>query len=441
MNNVLRLHGRKCTPFLTRRQTSILRRYSSVVHQKRHCSFHSSAREYFVTTHPGAEEVLAKEVREILSNLDTTSVEVGKAGVRFQGDDKDAYDVSLWSRSAIRVLGLVKEVDLDPSMPAGDTLYEAFGDALDWGSWLDSENKSFSIDSRIWGNSNFTNGQLLNTRGRDAICDAVRNARGYKPLPPPKGRVADVPLFATSFSDTLSIYLDYSGRSLHKRGFASTKVHKASLNECVAATCLKLAGFPDMLQQGPVTIIDPMCGSGTFLTEAAMIAGNIAPGLYRRYWPFYSWPTFDRQVWDERVMEAKQARAKERPQVQLYGNDIHQGALELAAENIRGAGVQSLIKLSCSDVHDFRISDTPVSLVITNPPWGQRLENDIEDAWSKLGIFLKNQAETPYDAFILSGSTEYTQYLKLRAEKKHPLSVGGTNCRLLKYAIHKKRTT
>jgi len=183
-----------------------------------------------------------------------------------------------------------------------------------------------------------------------------------------------------------------------------------------------------------------MCGSGTFLTEAAMIAGNIAPGLYRRYWPFYSWPTFDRSIWDDLTVEAKHSRAKEKPNVQFYGNDIHPGALELAAENIRGAGVQSLIKLSCSDVDDFRIPDTPLDLVITNPPWGQRLEDDVEQVWGKLGVFLKDQAVGPYDAFILSGSTEYTQYLKLRAEKKHPLSVGGTNCRLLKYNIHKKRT-
>lgn len=404
----------------------------------------SSNRDYFVTTHPGAESVLASELTEILGSGD--SVQIGKAGVHFQGDDVDAYDVSLWSRSAIRVLGSIKEVDLDPSIAAGDTLYEAFKSALDWGSWLDSEGKSFSIDSRIWGNSNFTNGQLLNTRARDAICDAVRNARGYKPLPPPKGRVADVPIFATAFSDTLSIYLDYSGRSLHKRGFASTKVHKASLNECVAATCLRLAGFHEMLNQaeGPITVVDPMCGSGTFLTEAAMIAGNIAPGLYRRFWPFYCWPTFDRKTWDDRVQLAKDSRAKQKPNIQLWGNDIHSGALELAEENIRGAGVQSLVQLSCSDIDNFRIPKKP-NLVITNPPWGQRLmggidDTDLGEVWGKLGLFLKDQALEPYDAFILSGSTECTQYLKLRAEKKHPLSVGGTNCRLLKYAIHKKRT-
>lgn len=404
-------------------------------------ALNSKIQDYFVTTHPGAESVLAKELSEIVGT--TTSIEVGKAGVRFQGNDADAYTVSLWSRSAIRVLGLIQEIDLDPTIPAGDSIYEAFANAaLDWGLWLGNKDASFSIDSRIWGNSNFTNSQLLNTRARDAICDAVRNARGYKPMPPPKGRVADVPIFATSFSDRLSIYLDYSGRSLHKRGFASTKVHKASLNECVAATCLHLAGFPDMLKQGHVTVVDPMCGGGTFLTEAAMMAGNIAPGLYRRYWPFFSWPTFDKKMWDEKVLHAKDSRVKEKPQVQFFGNDIHAGALELAAENIRGAGVQSLVKLSCSDVRDFRIPNTPVSLVITNPPWGQRLMDDIdlEDVWSSLGMFLKDQAVEPYDAYILSGSTEWTKYLKLRADKKHPLSIGGTDCRLLQYSILKKRT-
>jgi 23S rRNA G2445 N2-methylase RlmL len=227
--------------------------------------------------------------QEILGIEGASDVHPGKSGVHFKGNESTVYDVNLWVRTGIRVLELLSQITLDPDEEAGDTLYEAFRGVVEWPEWLHSENMSFSVDSRIWGNSNFTNSQLLNVRAKDAICDSIREKNGFKPSPPLRGRVSDVPIFATAFSDVLSIYLDYSGRSLHKRGFASKKMHKASLNECAAAACLQLAGFPELLKNSggeTVTLADPMCGGGTILSEAAMIAGNIAPGLYRTFWPF-----------------------------------------------------------------------------------------------------------------------------------------------------------
>lgn len=402
--------------------------------------------QYFVTCHPGAEHVLSRELVKILEEPYASSVSVGKSGVHFEGDMKCAFDVNLWARSAIRVLHLISRTELDSSLDAGTTLYTAFRNALDWPAWLDTEQKSFTIDSRIWGNSNFSNSQLLNTRGMNAICDAVRSAEGFRPMPPQKGRIPDLPLFATCFNDTLSIYLDYSGPSLHKRGFASSKKHKASLNECVAATSLYLSGFVDRLNTNtggePLILADPMCGSGTILTEAAMMAGNIAPGLYRRFWPFFTWPIFDKELWDDRFHHARSMRAKEKPNVQLWGNDIHQGALDLAAENLKAAGVSSLARLRHGDVASWKIGDRKPDLFVTNPPWGQRLmsdDEDLEETWKKLGTFLKEHGEGS-EAFIISGSKHATQFLRMRADKRFPLTVGGADCRLLKYSIHERDT-
>lgn len=396
---------------------------------------------YFATCHPGLEEVLSFEV---LNLQGAENVRPGKAGVYFEGNRDVMFSANLWLRTAIRVLELVTEVDLDPRQPAGDTLYEAFRDAIDWPHWLHSPQLSFSIESRIWGNSTFSNSQLLNVRAKDAICDSIRDARGEKPMPPSPGRIADVPLFATAFQDKLSIYLDSSGASLHKRGYAPKK-HRAALNECAAAGCLYLAGFPDLLKQGRVILADPMCGSGTLLIEAALIAGNIAPGLYRRWWPFLSWPGIDRRSWTDTVEKAKQLRAKDKPNVLLLGNDIHDGALDIAMKDVKAAGVTPLVGLRHGNCQDWRLQEAP-SLVITNPPWGQRLGYDsstdsissVSDSWRSLGDFLKREAPGT-DAYVLSGSSKTTQDLRLKASRRIPLKIGGIDCRLLQYSIHAQK--
>jgi putative N6-adenine-specific DNA methylase len=419
-------------------------RASSTRRVRRTSSVRSHA-SFLVTTHPGGEQALEEELREILGEDNgDVDLRVAKGGVHFEGEDSAMHRVNLRSRSGIRVLQRVKQVDLDPSRPAGETLYEAFRDALPWGEWLDRPDKSFSISAHIWNNSNFSNSQLVQKRGRDAICDSVREKRGHRPLPPPKGRVPEVPLSATVVDDVLTLYLDTSGQSLHKRGFKSNKIHRASLNECAAATMLRIAGIHDALkeQREELVVVDPFCGSGTILTEAALAAGNIAPGLYRRYWPFYSWPTFDgsaRASWEAAVEEARADRRPDKPNVRLLGNDIHQGALGLAMENIQNAGVKSLVKLRCGDVGSLALpGDANGALVVTNPPWGVRLDGeqqgDVQGAWKKLGSFLKSQPGAT--AYIMSGNSDCTQYLKLRSERRHPIMVGGVKCKILKYSMY-----
>lgn len=428
----------------------------------RHCSsqrqiFTEDREAYFASCHPGLEEVLFMELKKIGAQ----DIHTGKAGVHFSGDQKIMYDANLWLRTAIRVLKLVHEVKLDANVEAGKSIYNAVKDAVYWPSLLFSDHMSFSIESRIWGNSNFSNSQLLNVRAKDAICDLLREKTGSKPDPPRPGQVANVPIFGTCFQDKLSIYLDCSGSSLHKRGFKSKTIHKASLNEAAAAGCLYLSGWPEMVQRATdremVVLCDPMCGSGTFLTEAALMAGNIAPGLYRKFWPFLSWPNsvIDKNLWKERVQAAKDQRSSQKPKIELWGNDEHEGALSLAMENVRSAGVQSVVRLRRGDCSSWTLPRTP-DVVVTNPPWGKRLEDrggsssgrkddffetgSISGSWSKLGTFLKREAQGS-DAYVLSGSAYLTKDLKLRAEGKHPLVIGGIDTRFLHYRIHKSKIT
>ena len=385
---------------------------------------------------------MQEELAEILPGVETTAK---RGSVEFLGQPGAMHRVNLWSRSGIRVLQKVYERPLDPDAAAGDTIYEAVREALPWGEWLDSPNKSFSIDARIWNNSNFSNSQLVQKRGRDAICDVVRQTAGHRPLPPPKGRVPELPLSITVFEDVLTLYLDTSGQSLHKRGF-KTKMHVAGLNECAAATMLRIAGLQRLLReregQEDLVLVDPFCGSGTILTEAALIAGNIAPGLYRRFWPFLCWPTFDGRAktsWDGANGYAKATRKKEKPNLRLLGNDIHRGALELCMQNVQSAGVAPLVKLNHGDVGGLDLGGVTAPLVVTNPPWGQRLGSDnpedVEAAWRNLGSFLKHQCQGS-DAYALSGDSSVTKHLRLKSSSRSGLTVGNINCKVLHYEIY-----
>lgn len=481
--------GRLC-PLRRLVLTPSIRNLSSI---RRHAA--SARGEYFATCHPGLEEIVANELRS--PAIGAEEVNVGKAGVSFSGDVGVLYRSNLWLRAAIRVLSLLREVELDPDLPAGDSIYDAFREAADWPALI-KRGQCFSVDARIYGNSTFTNSQLLSIRARDAICDTIRDRTGSKPPPPERGRTPDLPLFVTSFQNQLRIYRDASGQSLHRRGYREA-MHAASLNEAAAAGCLYLSGWAEQAQQEGAVLVDPMCGSGTFLIEAALMATNVAPGLYRRWWPFLTWPDMDGASWKDAVDEAKEARHPAPKDLILFGNDRHAGALSLASRDVRAAQVENLVKLHHGDCRTWELPQKP-SLVVCNPPWGMRLMgaanrrekesargesndyerggrrdygsrgsgsgrgggrqswqdrgdsrgyndsrrgyNEAEDevdselagAWDGLGAFLKRQAGGA-DAFILSGSTKATQHLKLRADRRIPVTIGGVDCRLLQYHI------
>ena len=205
-----------------------------------------------------------------------------------------------------------------------------------------------------------------------------------------------------------------------------------------------------------------MCGSGTFLIEAALLATNTAPGLFRQFWPCQQWPDFVPGAWADAEEAARSSRRE--TDVQLWGNDVHAGALGLAARDAEAAGVRDVLRLHHGDAGGWRLPHAP-ALVLTNPPWGQRLlggdadseadwwregvevggqdraggggggdQEELAAVWKDLGSFLKSECGGA-EAYVLSGNPYATRHMRLKAEQRQPVTIGGVDCRLLKYSI------
>lgn len=454
--------------------------------------------KYYATCSPGLEEVLAAELASPL--VGAQEVEVGSAGVSFVGSQATGYQASLWLRTAVRVLVQLAAGPLPAGRGQYDPVYTFIRDAVDWPSILvddslpptqqqqrrqqvssnlqsyrhvrDFERKdgdelhkarfaritnrgyrfrNFAVQSRVWNCTDISNSNFASVRAKDAICDSVRDAcGGHRPDPPAPELMVDVPLFLSLYRDTAVLYRDLSGVSLHKRGYRDV-MHKASLNEGIAAAVLTLAGWNPAISGfgdanknalGPERVLlDPMCGSGTFLIEAALMMTNTAPGLFRRQWPFQTWHDFDQRSWKQCKDAAVSAQLSSIPGVRLLGNDIHEGALSLCKKDAKSAGVLHLLDLSCEDCQDYHPPVIP-SLVVTNPPWGERLADSSSNeekewlyaTWQGLGRFVKAQCSCA-DVYVLSGNADVTRAMHMRADKKWPLTIGGQERKLLHYHV------
>jgi len=256
-------------------------------------------------------------------------------------------------------------------------------------------------------------------------------------------------------------------------------MHRASLNEAAAAGVLWLAGWPEAALGGvgggggssssyPPLLLDPMCGSGTLLIEAGLIARGVPGGANRDWWPFMTWPDANREAWTFAAEEAADIGADCRRRcvasgLRLLGNDVHPGALSLARRDADAAGVGDLVELRHGPCGDLPAPPTPPSLVVVNPPWGRRIggsgagaggaggkgsrnrvprmgegggadEGDAGEAWTQLGQCLRRCC-ADRDAFVLSGSKDLTSRLRLRASGRHPITIGDVSTRLLRYEV------
>lgn len=399
----------------------------------------SLERNYFATCHPGLEQLVASE----LESLGAINVETGSSGVEFQGTPTTALKANLWSRCSVRILEHLSTGTLSKGRNAGDELYDFVRESVDW-EYLLAPGQTFLIDTRLRSCTNLTNSHFVMIRAKDAICDAMRDARGIKPMPPPSGKHPHLPVFISAFKDVVKIYRDMSGASLHRRGYRSA-MHKASLNECAAAGILYLTKFMEQ----PTRLIDPMCGSGTLLIEAALMATNTAPGLGRQSWPFLEWPDardFATKEWKKLTEEAIDSRnpQKVKENYEFFGNEIHPGALSLAVRDSEIAGVDSFINFHHGPCETWKLPSDIVKgrrqMIVSNPPWGGRLGNEGDDepaleSWRELQQFLKGGQCAHAEVFLLSGNPTVTQGLRMKAEQKYPLVIGGVDCRLLKYIV------
>eukprot|EP01025_Chloroclados_australasicus_P064986 TRINITY_DN8782_c0_g3_i1.p1 TRINITY_DN8782_c0_g3~~TRINITY_DN8782_c0_g3_i1.p1 ORF type:complete len:470 (+),score=32.72 TRINITY_DN8782_c0_g3_i1:72-1412(+) len=401
---------------------------------------------YFITCHPGLEQVVAEELRS--AEISAPHVEVGKAGVYFSGDDDClGYRVSFWSRAGIKVLQLLAEGEIDPSKRGADQVYEFCRGEVNWQDYI-PVGTSINWRTNVHECTDIRTPVILQQRLRDAVCDHIRDTRGTRP--PPPEQEADIPLHAVAHRDYLMLYRQLNYGSLHKRGYKS-KIHKASLNESAACGLLYLAGWNKA--NDDAVLMDPMCGSGTIVIEAALMAKRIAPGLLRKgfAWPFVKWVDFQPDRWKHMLQEAVDIQSQNKWKGKAVGVDEYKESVLMAQDVVDNLKLRDCIKIrqgSCGEVKLAR----PPDFVVSNPPWGIRLKledettfdknynqeieesSDLQDSWKQLGNFLKTQCPG-VEAYILSGNKNVTKYLRLQADQRFPVTIGGVNCRLIKYKI------
>lgn len=367
---------------------------------------------YIAKTFKGLEEVLATE----LVTLGANNVEIQRRAVSFTGDKRLLYKANLHLRTAIRILKPIASF----TARTPDEIYEE-ARKLTWTDFMDVNN-TFAIDATVFSDE-IRHSRFASYRMKDAIVDWFRETTGKRP-----SVKVDNPqlLFNLHISgDQCTLSLDSSGESLHKRGYRVNQT-EAPISEVLAAGMLLLAGW-----NGQSDFVDPFCGSGTFLIEAAMIALNIPPGLYRPSFGFEQWSDFDKDLFDELYQDDSAERSFEH---KIYGYDISAKALKIADENIKSAGVSKYITLERCDVTELT-SPSGNCLVVTNPPYGERLRpEELEPIYGALGSTLKHKF-TGVTAWVISSEERLLERIGLKPSTKIQLMNGPLDCLFNKYEV------
>ncbi len=371
--------------------------------------------EMVAKTLAGLEEVLAEELR----NLGADNVEPGRRMVSFEGDKAMLYKANLCCRTALRILKpFFKFSASDP-----DGLYEQ-AKQFDWSTML-SPDKTFCIDTVTYSND-FTNSQYATYRLKDAICDWFQDRMGQGVRPGVRLQDADLMINMYINDDNITLSLDSSGESLHKRGYRRDQT-EAPINEVLAAGIILMSGW-----RGDQPFVDPMCGSGTFLIEAALIAANINPGIYRQGFAFEHWADFDPELFDEIYNDDSEETV---PKYPIIGADISKVVIEKAKNNIKNAGVAKYIELRAMSIEKWEEAPQPAGVLVTNPPYGERISvADMEGLYAMIGNRLKFVFQG-YHAWIIGYRDEYFHEIGLAASKKIPLLNGSLECELREYVI------
>ena len=372
-------------------------------------------------TFKGLEEVLAQELIELGAN----DVQLERRAVSFRGDKALLYRANFCLRTAIRILVPIA------SFKAKDTdeLYQQLR-RLDWSQYMKVDS-TFAIDATVYSDA-FRNSRFVTYRAKDAIADYwVENAHKR---PNVSTQTPDLLFNIHIAKEQVTLSLDSSGESLHKRGYRVATT-EAPINEVLAAGMLLLAGW-----KGQSDFYDPMCGSGTLLIEAALIARNIAPGVFRQSFAFEQWPDFDSDMWSDIYNDDSQEREFEHT---IYGSDASFYAIQQAAKNIKSAGVQKDIELKQIRIEELKpIADTN-ALVMLNPPYGERLKSnkEMEDLYSSIGTTLKHQFAGA-TAWIISSNEAAMKCIGLKPTAKLRLLNGELDCQFNKYELFNgKRAT
>ena len=365
-------------------------------------------------TFQGLEDVLAQEIIA----LGGEEVEQGKRMVSFIGDKELMYKANLQLRTALRILKPIQTFTASNT----DEVYE-FLKTVKWENYITPE-QTISIDSVVFSDT-FSHSKFVTYRAKDAIADYFMEKTGKRPSV--RLTNADLVMNLHIAGHTCTLSLDSSGESLHKRGYRVDQT-EAPLNEVLAAGMILKAGW-----NGDKNFLDPMCGSGTLLIEAAMIATNTPPGIYRQGFAFEKWKDYDAEMFDRLYNDESNERDFE---FKIYGSDISPKAIAIAKENIKSAGLSKYIDLTVMPFQQYTLETAPENTtLIMNPPYGERISSrDILSLYEMIGSTLKHQFKG-YDAWILSYREECFEKIGLKPSVKFDLMNGGLDCEFRKYEI------
>ena len=374
---------------------------------------------WLATCPKGMEQLLADE----LGAIGASEIKQTVAAVHFQGAMQVAYRACLWSRLANRILMPLLTFKLDST----DDLYSNAVE-IPWEEHL-TEDNSIAIDfigtSKHIDNSMY-GAQLL----KDAVVDRIRRVAGGRPNVDAKS--PDIRIQARQHKGQVVVSLDISGDSLHRRGYR-TGQGSAPLKENLAAALLMRAGWSDIAKQGGA-LIDPMCGSGTFLIEAAMMAADIAPSINRQTFGFTHWLQHDQELWESILTDAEQRKEAGLASFcnDIRGYDGNSRVLEVTVANIENAGLDEHIRIAHKPLDQFGKATADSGLLITNPPYGARMgeEEQLVPLYQKLGTVLQKNF-IQWRAAVYTGNLDLARELDLSPSKQYSLFNGSIACKLL----------
>lgn len=369
--------------------------------------------KYIAKTLHGLESVLVKE----LTKLGAQNIIPLKRAVEFTGNKKLLYKANYELRTALSILKPITKFNVKNE----DDLYLNIS-KINWNHFMEI-NSTFIVNS-IVNSKDFKHSKYVSYKTKDAIVDQFRRKTGKRPSIDTEN--PDLRINIHISNNECNVSLDSSGDPLYKRGYR-IEGYIAPLNEVLAAGMILLSGW-----DAKSTFIDPMCGSGTLLIEAALMASNTPPGIFREDFGFMNWKDFDETLFNEIKKEPQPDKSIN---CNIMGSDISAKAFDIANKNLQNAGVRDIVKIKKTDFEDF-IPPSEGGFLITNPPFGERIQKDnLNSFYSSIGSRLKHHYPG-YEAWLLSSNSEALKHIGLHPSKKFILFNGALECKYQQFKIY-----
>ncbi|PWK17411.1 THUMP domain-containing class I SAM-dependent RNA methyltransferase [Xanthomarina spongicola] len=362
----------------------------------------------------GFEELLAKE----LTQLGAQDVKIGVRNVSFTGDKGFMYKANLALRTAIKILKPIETFKVRDEKDLYDKIYK-----MSWENYL-KPTGTLAVDATI-NSQVFSHSLYIAQKTKDAVVDKFRDTTGQRPNVDLK--FPDLKINVHIDREICHISLDSSGDSLHKRGY-KTATNIAPINEVLAAGLVMLSGW-----DGQSDFMDPMCGSGTILAEAAMIACNIPPNLMRKEFAFERWADWDVELF-EKIEESLLSKTRDF-HYKIMGYDKSPSAVAKAIDNIKNAHLEEFVSIKHEDFFKTQKAGEDKLHMVFNPPYGERLDIDMEEFYKNIGDTLK-QGYPGTDAWFITSNLDALKHVGLRPSRKIHLVNAKLEARLVKYVMY-----